>query len=131
MTDHTGPAPEIQAAPHELVALAKAVRPAWDHDILAAAILAARNAGWTWARTLTETVRLMNDPDGTPWDLKRACADPFKHTVPAPGTEKRGAALARKLMGLGADRVVALAAFAVIAAGVAWLALNNGWTATP
>lgn len=89
---------DIQAAPGELVALARAVRPAWDHDVLAAAILAAKQAGWTWARTLAETVRLMNDPDGSPWDLKRAAADPFRHTVPAPGTEKRGAALARELL---------------------------------
>jgi hypothetical protein len=52
--------------------------------------------------TLTETVRLMRDPDGSPWDLKRAAADVFRHTVPPPGTEKRGAAKARALLGYGA-----------------------------
>jgi hypothetical protein len=93
------PAPDIRAAPDELLALARAVRPAWDHDILAAAVLAARNSGWTWDRTLAETVRLIRDPDGSPWDLKRAAADPFTRAVPPPGAEKRGAAMARQLLG--------------------------------
>ena len=101
--NRTEPAPDIRAAPGELLALARAVRPAWDHDILAAAILAAKNSGWTWDRTLAETVRLMRDPGGSPWDLKRAAADPFTHSVPPPGTEKRGAQLARELLGYGGD----------------------------
>ena len=90
--------PDICAAPDELAALARAVRPAWDHDVLAAALLAARQAGWTWDRTLAATVALMRDPDGSPWDLKRAAADPFHRSVP-PGTEKRGAAKAREMLG--------------------------------
>ena len=94
----TGDPPDIHAAPDELLALARAVRPAWDHDILAAALLAARQARWTWSRTLAETVRLMNDPDGSPWDLKRAAADPFERATVPPGTEKRGAAMARELL---------------------------------
>ena len=93
----TGPPPDIHAAPDELLALAAAVRPAWDHDILAAALLAARQAGWTWDRTLAETVRLLRDPDGSPWDLKRAAADPFERATVPPGTEKRGAEWARYL----------------------------------
>jgi hypothetical protein len=95
----TGDPPDIQAAPGELLALARAVRPAWDHDILASALLAAKNSGWTWDRTLAETVRLMRDPDGSPWDLRRAAADPFGRATVPPGTEKRGAAAARKLLG--------------------------------
>ena len=95
----TDPPPDIHAAPDELLALARAVRPAWDHDILAAALLAARQAGWTWDRTLAETVRLMRAPDGSPWDLKRAAADPFHRSSVPPGTEKRGAAAARQLLG--------------------------------
>jgi hypothetical protein len=90
---------DIQAAPDELLALARAVRPAWDCDILAAALLAARQAGWTWDRTLAETVRLMRHPSGSPWDLKRAAADPFRKSTVPPGTEKRGAAAARQLLG--------------------------------
>lgn len=90
---------DIQAAPDELTALARAVRPDWDHDVLAAALFAAKNAGWTWDRTLAETVRLMRDADGSPWDLKRATADPFHRATVPPGTEKRGAAMARELCG--------------------------------
>jgi hypothetical protein len=41
----------------------------------------------------------MRKPDGSPWDLKRAAADPFHKAVVPPGTEKRGAAAARRLMG--------------------------------
>jgi len=93
----TDPPPDIHAAPDELLALARAVRPAWDHDVLAAAVLAAKNAGWTWDRTLAETVRLMRAADGSPWDLKRAAADPFHKSVPPKGTEKRGAARAREM----------------------------------
>ncbi len=95
----TEPIPDICAAPDELLALARAVRPAWDHDILAAALLAARQAGWTWDRTLAETVRLMRFPDGSPWDLKRAAASPLARVIPPPGTEKAGAAKARRLLG--------------------------------
>lgn len=97
----TGPPPDICAAPAELLALAAAMRPAWDRDVLAAALLAARTAGWTWDRTLAETVRLMRDPDGSPWDLKRAAADPFHRTVPPPGAAERGAAKARELLSYG------------------------------
>ena len=95
----TGDPPGICAAPGELLALAAAMRPAWDHDVLAAALLAARQAGWTWDRTLAETVRLMRKPDGSPWDLKRAAADPFHRAVPPPGASERGAAKARRLLG--------------------------------
>jgi hypothetical protein len=94
----TKPAPDIWADP-ELVALARAARPEWDCDLLAAALLAAKNVGWTWDRTLAETVRLMRHPSGSPWDLKRAAADPFHRSSVPPGTEKRGAAAARQLMG--------------------------------
>jgi hypothetical protein len=95
--------PGIQAAPDELLALAAAMRPAWDRDVLAAALLAARQAGWTWDRTLAETVQLMRKADGSPWDLKRAAADPFHWSVPPPGTTRRGAALARELLAGGGE----------------------------
>jgi hypothetical protein len=93
------PVPGICAAPDELLALARAMRPAWDHDVLAAAVLAAKSSGWTWDRTLAETVRLMRDPDGSPWDLKRAAASPLARDYPPPGTEKAGAARAREMLG--------------------------------
>lgn len=88
----------IEPAPRELVALARVMRPEWDHDVLSSAIVAAKNAGWTWTRTFNETARLLTDPNGSPWDLKRAAASPKERDLPAPGTEKRGAALARQLL---------------------------------
>jgi hypothetical protein len=91
--------PAIRSAPDELVALAKAVRPEWDLNVLASAILAAKNAGWTWRRTLAETMRLIGDADGSPWDLKRAAADPFHRATVPPGTAERGAADARAVLG--------------------------------
>lgn len=94
----TEPEPDICPAPGELLALARAVRPAWDHDVLAAALLAAKNSGWTWDRTLAETVRLMRRPGGSPWDLKRAAASPLERDYPPPGTEKAGADRARHLL---------------------------------
>ena len=45
----------------------------------------------------------MRDPGGSPWDLKRAAADPFHKSVVPPGTERRGARLARELLGYGGD----------------------------
>ena len=72
----------IQPAPAELLALARAMRPDWDHDALAAAILAAKTAGWTWDHVLAETVRLMRDPAASPSDLRAAAAV----LPPRPGT---------------------------------------------
>ena len=85
-------------AARELVTLARAMRPEWDHDVLAAAITAARTAGWTWARTFTDTARMLTDPAASPWDLKRAAASPLARHQPQPGATERGAALARELL---------------------------------
>jgi hypothetical protein len=101
----TEPVPDICAAPDELLALARAVRPAWDHDILAAALLAASQSGWTWDRTLAETVRLMRSPDGSPWDLKRAAADPFRRPDASAGLPRSPevAELVRETRGILGD----------------------------
>ena len=72
---------DIRSAPDELLTLARAMRPLWDHDVLAAAILAAKNAGWTWARTFALTAKLLADEDASPWDLKRAAANPLRPQV--------------------------------------------------
>jgi uncharacterized membrane protein len=99
LTDRNAREREIsQPAARELVALAAAMRPEWDHDALSSAFVAAKNAGWTWTRTFTETARLLTDPDGSPWDLKRAAASPMRRERPQPGTSERGAALARELL---------------------------------
>jgi hypothetical protein len=88
----------IQPAARELVALARAMRPEWDHDVLAAALVAAKNAGWTWTRTFTETARLLTDQNASPWHLKHAAASPMHRGEPQPGATERGAALARELL---------------------------------
>ena len=88
----------IQPATHELVALARAMRPDWDHDVLSSAILAAKNSGWTWTRTFSETARMLTDAKASPWDLKHAAASPFRREEPEPGATERGAALARELL---------------------------------
>ncbi len=82
MTAAQSPGPAISAAPAELAALACAMRPDWDAEAVADAILAARHAGWTWDHVLAETVRLMRSPDGSPRDLRRAAADPLRREVP-------------------------------------------------
>jgi hypothetical protein len=84
----------IRAAPDELVALARVMRPQWDHDVLAAALVAARTAGWTWTRTLTAATRLLVDESASPWDLKRAAANPLRREAgtPATGTFRRARA---------------------------------------
>lgn len=63
-------------ATDELSALALAARPDWREHELHQALLACRTAGWTWRHTLTVTVRLLADPHGTPWELKRLTASP-------------------------------------------------------
>ena len=87
----------IQPAQPELLALAKAMRPEWDTDTLAAAFIAAKNAGWTWTRTFTETCRLLTDEDAGPRDLRAAAASPVRRDQ-GPGDWERGAAMARDLL---------------------------------
>jgi hypothetical protein len=88
----------MQAAPKQLADLAAAMRPEWDRDVLSSAIVAAKNAGWTWTRTFAETARLLTDENATPWDLKRAAASPLRRDQPDPAAAERGAALARQLL---------------------------------
>ena len=88
----------MEAAPKQLIELARAMRPEWDHDVLASAILAARNAGWTWTRTFAATARMLTDDHASPWDLKHAAASPFNRERAEPGATERGAALARELL---------------------------------
>ena len=88
----------MEAAPDQLVNLARAMRPEWDHDVLSHAIVAAKNAGWTWTRTFTEVSRLLTNPNASPWDLKHAAASPMTREHVEPGAHQRGAALARQLL---------------------------------
>ena len=93
----------MEAAEPQLVALAVAMRPEWDHEVLSSAIVAAKNAGWTWKRTFRETTRLLADEHASPWDLKRAAASPLQREEPPPGAHTRGAALARELLAAAAE----------------------------
>jgi len=77
-------APVLKPAVPQLLLLAEVCRPDWDCNVLADAITAAEIAGWSWDRILAETVRLIRSPEGSPWDLKRAAADPLKREEPAP-----------------------------------------------
>jgi len=68
----------IQPAPDELRALARRMRPDWDHDVLANAILAAKNAGWTWEQVFRYVVRLVLRGDSDPAELRHAAANPIR-----------------------------------------------------
>jgi hypothetical protein len=68
--------PITDIAPY-LVMVAEILKPDWDHDVLADAILAADIAGWGPPRLLREFARLVTDDDASPWDLKRAAAVPI------------------------------------------------------
>jgi hypothetical protein len=89
---------ELQASPRELAALATATRPDWDPDVLASAILAAKNAGWTWDRTLSEVIRLVRKPDGDPVELRNAARNPLRPVAGKTPAWHDRAAEARRLL---------------------------------
>jgi hypothetical protein len=82
--------PAAEAAVHpaaiELTALAVAVRPDWDGDIVAGVLQRARDEKMPWPKVLVSLPRLMADPDASPRDLLKACASPLGRTA---GTEAR------------------------------------------
>jgi hypothetical protein len=85
----------IRAAQLELVALAVAVRDDWAEADVQAALLAARNAGWTWSHALRELARLMTTEDAGPRDLV-AAVSAYKPGAPGRGTEPNPEYLAVK-----------------------------------
>lgn len=88
--------PEVRRAVVPLVALAVEVRPDWQRADLQGAIVSAASAGWDWPRVLVEVARLLTDPSATPRDLVEAARPPIAALpIPEPGTEARGAELAR------------------------------------
>lgn len=91
-----GELPEVRRAVVPLVALAVEVRPDWQRADVQGAIVSAAMAGWDWPRVLVEVARLLTDPAAAPRDLVEA-ARPLMaiRPVPEPGTERRGAELAR------------------------------------
>ena len=83
MSPVTGDAPDtppglvliLEITPY-LVLTAEILKPDWDHDVLADAIIGAGQAGWTPGRLMREFAILVTSEDTSPWDLKRAAAAP-------------------------------------------------------
>jgi hypothetical protein len=63
------------AAPIELAALAAAMRPDWNAELLDGAMVATTRT-WSWDRTLSEIVRLARVEDSTVDDLLELLRDP-------------------------------------------------------
>ncbi len=109
MTD----AAELRPAPAELAALAVAVR-GWDPDDTGDAILAATQAGWTWAAILKAVYVLLLTAEADPSDLRNACrrnparpvTDGWVPRVQAPPDASRAGLLAdvRRQMDEAAER---------------------------
>lgn len=72
MTTH-----DPQPATEALLDLAAATRPDIDRYDLQRALSACHSAGWTWARTLVETARMLARGE-EPLDLIHATEDPLK-----------------------------------------------------
>lgn len=68
----------IQPAPQQLLDLAAAMRPDWDREQTSLALVAARNAGWEWTRTVLAVARLLCDEKARPQDLAAAARKPFE-----------------------------------------------------
>lgn len=69
--------PEPLPAQQQLLDLALATRPDIDRARMEGAIWAAHEAGWTWRRTLSETVQMLCRGED-PRDLIAATRDPLK-----------------------------------------------------
>jgi hypothetical protein len=94
---------EISDAWRELHAIAVAMRADWDSDETRDAILAAKNAGWTYGDAARETWRLVWDADGCPAELRNSARRHGTRPVIGRGDYGHGAALARELLGLAED----------------------------
>jgi hypothetical protein len=87
---------------NELVAFALAERETWTEAGLRAALASAAASGWPYRQAAAEVCRLVFIDDATPQALVEASRNPVKalrhQPKPAPGTEVRGAALAREAL---------------------------------
>ena len=59
----------------EFAAWAAAERADWDPAAVEQVLVAARMAGWEWARIVREVVRLVFTAEGTLWQLRRSISD--------------------------------------------------------
>src|SRR5215472_16024732 len=64
----------------EFAVWAAAERADWDPAAVEQVLVAARTAGWEWARIVRAVVRLVFTPDGSLWRLRRMIADTRKPT---------------------------------------------------
>lgn len=69
--------PDALPASEQLLDLAAATRPDIDRHQLQQALAACHSAGWTWPRTMTETVRVLARGEDVR-DLLEATRDPLK-----------------------------------------------------
>jgi hypothetical protein len=68
----------IEPAARELADLGAAMRD-WDRRDLLDAMLAAKNAGWSFEQVFREVVRLLLREDGDPAGLRHASRHPFRN----------------------------------------------------
>lgn len=68
----------VHSAPQQLISLAAEMRPDWDPDQLQHALMAAKAANWSWARTFMLTARLLADENASPRDLAAEARNPLK-----------------------------------------------------
>jgi hypothetical protein len=92
-------APElaVRSAAVELTALAVAVRPDWNEDVVAGTLQRAAGNGMTWPQVLVALPKLMADVSKTPADLLAVRPDPVRlgvsdHPVPASETFQKARA---------------------------------------
>lgn len=99
VNDNDAPPPgELGEATAELLALARKVHGSAWADRLSAALGAAVAAQWPWKRRLQESLALVGSPAGDPKTLADAVSKPTWRKPAEPGTELRGAELARQLV---------------------------------
>lgn len=67
----------------EFAAWAAAERADWEPAAVEQVLVAARTAGWEWARIVREVVRLVFTPGGNLWQLRRTIADTRRPAHPA------------------------------------------------
>lgn len=77
----------INSAQPELLTLAAAMRGEDWADDLAAALIAAKHAGWDWPKAFRYATGLMADEDALPKDLTEAARDPLKRPGGPPRDE--------------------------------------------
>ena len=80
----------IQNADRELIDLAVKMRPDWDRDDFAGALLAAKHAGWEDDLIFARVADLILDPDAAPRDLRAAAASPFRAAIGRPSDDSAG-----------------------------------------